>query len=386
MQSAGVRSVNTSLTNASRALGQQDAFAGARAQFGLLDAAKTGLDIAQFGKGFVGTTANSLAASVAPSVFGTGAPAAGVIGPTQLGSATAAGFGVGAALSGAGIGYAVGTFNPLVQKQAGGQIGGTIGGAIGSIWGPIGTVVGSFLGSTIGGLFGPGRAHPAATFGTLVDDKGDFTTLGYMSKHTDTAYAQAVAGEAQAFSKGLGELGYGFNQVGFHGGVDDGKGLAILSTSTNARDKVINFDANDARAASNAFAQVVLSGVALDKAPQALRDAVAGLNTTGKTAQEILTELKGKVGAPGGLTPEGKAAILPDPAARDNVTSLTATKQLQLDTFIAKVKAGQTGVKATIATGPQGDLSAVTGKRKRLVSLLKEDDSNNGLTPLLKAA
>lgn len=310
---------------------------------------------------FATGTINSIGASVGfggvtpafigPSLPGVGAGAnAGLLSSTSLSGV----------LNGAGIGGLVGTaYGALfgVDNPANASYGGTIGGAIGSAVLPgVGTAIGSVLGSVVGGFFGS-RPHPASTVGLTISETGTVTSGGVQSKHLDDQYGAALGSEFAGFAGELGKLGLAFDPTrSLHGGVDDGQGFVSLDGGIKSGGQgIIKFDSENAREASSAVAQLVLSRSNLGASNAEVAKAVQQINPAGKTTNEILAEIKAALGTTKNNIPQAPSNyITPNRDVRQQVADAVTEKKTQYDEYVEKVTSGNAGIPSTIVTGTGG--------------------------------
>ncbi len=135
----------------------------------------------------IGASINAAGASALPALFGTGAPVAGVVGPSQMG-----------ALSGLGL-----TPATLALGAA-------------AIAAPM--IIDAFK----------GKPHPASSFGASgVNSLGQITGANLLSKHTDTSYASGLMSSLQDATTKLAAAGLNLGGIGggLQGGIDNGTGF-----------------------------------------------------------------------------------------------------------------------------------------------------------------
>jgi len=367
----------------------------------MLSAAKLGIDLFRMGSGAGLNGIDTLAGNLFPSLFGNGFTAAdagflGQFGVTAAPQAAGAlsGVSVSGIFSGAGIGYAINSINPLVKdKNTATSVISTAAGAIGgAVGGPIGAVAASFVASTLSGVLGigPGRAHPASTFGGDIDENGKWNGV-IQSKHLDTSYGAAFNTAALGYIQQLNALGVKFENTNIHGGVDDGRGLVgrdnYGNTSTNGQEYVW-FDPNDINAADQAMARVYTRAADLNKIDnEGLRNALANFNYDGKGTQQVLTELKAAMSptAPASGGTPATSTKQPDTTAPARIEAVTNARQAQFDNFIKAVEGGKSGKAATIKSSPRGDTSAATGSKRQLIGVTNVNDRKNLKKRLLEA-
>jgi len=203
----------------------------------------------------LGGAIDSWGAAALPSLFGTGAPAAGVIGPQLPGL-----------LGGAGIGLSAVAL----------------------------PIAGLALTSLLGGVFGGSRPHPASTFEfSGIGNNGSLQDLSLLAKHMDTSTAKAFSDAlSQAFA-GLQGAGLDLSNIGtVQGGVNDGRGfLQLVGHGT------FGFDPNDAQAASDSvnflIKQIVSSAknfhdVFEDDVISAFDELIVGGRDVGEVLQDLV--------------------------------------------------------------------------------------------------
>lgn len=207
----------------------------------------------------IGSALNSFGASALPSVFGTGAPIAGMVGPQAAG-----------ALGGLGIGLS-------------------------SIALP---VAGIALGALAGKVFGGKKPNPASTFS--IDRTGgvlDLNTLTYRSKHLDNSVAQGIAGTFTQSIAGL--QGSGFNLASaaiLAGGVDRGRGFFTTGDFKSGKGKTEFFKQGDAASEEKALTKFISelakeSTNLADIMDKEMVEAVKNLSIEGKSLAQVLEEL-----------------------------------------------------------------------------------------------
>lgn len=316
---------------------------------------KTGLDVARLaGSTALSGVVNKTAGTLAPSIFGTGAPAGGVVGPNLPGAATSAGYSASGLLGGAGIGYTVGSLNPLAQKETGSQIGGAIGGALGSFGGGIGVALGSFIGSTIGGFFGKGKASPASTSGINFDAAGNYRNEGVLSSKMGTEVGQAFLDEHKALLQGvIGAGGKIVADASFVGGFDK-TGFVMNRHTPQESSFRLEFDINDASAASNAVVQNVFGQIdyaAIEN--RAFAESLQKIDITGKTVTQVLQDIKAiKPAASAPAAAPATPAYAPSPVQK--LQEKVNVAKSQMEDFLDRVRKKAVGKASTILTGPLG--------------------------------
>lgn len=203
--------------------------------------------------GGITTAIDAWGAAALPSLFGTGAPVAGVVGPQAAGL-----------LGGAGIGLSAVAL-PLA---------------------------GLALSGVLGSVFSGPRAHPASTFGVR---GGNFGALDLRAKHMDTSYASGLAGSLQQSLAALGAAGLDTSFLrSMDGGVDDGTGFLTFGDWRRRNPmETVTFKPDQADNGLARFLKLVLDASGdLSKVMDAeLVPAMKKLSTEGKGAEQVLNEI-----------------------------------------------------------------------------------------------
>lgn len=366
----GIRE-NRQLTTAIRDMGRNERISGAS---GLSDT------LGNLGAARIASKVGTFALNAGSSLYGAEVAASSVYGPVQASSLSSGLTAIGSTLGPAAIGFAVGSLNPFTDNNKQSQAGGTAGAVAGSLVLPgIGTAIGAVAGSLLGGLIGPGRQHPASTAGFVLGTEGGASDFNALSKHTDTSFGEAVAGEAAGLAKALGELGVRFNNTSLHGGIDDGRGFIAFGKDLNDGGAKFarQFDTSDQRSISNTVSRAVLEAVNLNAIENdGLRNYIANLDVGTMTAGEIIDSVTLAVSVVGGSSNNvdvvAATQIIPDPTARQRITAKVTAARAQMDDFLDKVKKGTVGKAATILTGPRGILDPIEGIKPMLGGISTE--------------
>lgn len=343
----------------------------------------------RFAKDVATGTGGKLINTIAGKLPGvtSGAPLpAGVHGPVQpAGILQGTSFSAAGILAGAGLGFTVGSLNPLAEKELGSQVGGTIGGAAGSVFGPVGSLVGGFLGSTIGGFFG-GTPHPEASFGLTIDQAGGFKEKQgpvFLSKHIGTEYAQGLQSDFTGFTTSLSsDIGLKFKDTfTVHGGVNTEGGFTEIATK-DTREKPLGriyFDEKKGDEASKALAKVSLELIDTSAIKNAkLVGEIEELKKTSVTMQEVYNRLsKYSVTTSGGDPVDIEAVIGPKIGSIKKVNTKTAIAQKQFEDYLEKAKEGKVGRASTILTGPQGVTEPAPLFKRRLIGGIPDESETD---------
>jgi len=201
---------------------------------------------------------NASVASALPSLFGTGAPMAGVIGPMEPGL-----------LSGLGM-------TPATMGLS---------------------MVAAIAIPMIASLFGGGTPHPGASFGgTLADSTNAFQGYDLRSKHMDTTGVDQLAQTLDSIFKGLGTAGIDLNNPTIQGRIDS-NGKAQFGTGSALNGGKINwndlFDPSDATALDDAIKGLMKQLLSTaDVTNKDVVEALKNMDWEGKKVSDILNDLQ----------------------------------------------------------------------------------------------
>ena len=286
----------------------------------------------------IGSAINAFGASALPSIFATGAPVAGVVGPQAAGL-----------LGSAGIGLS-------------------------SIALP---VAGLAVAALLSGAFGGKTPHPASNFAASIGTDGA-AGLQLFSKHTDTSQASALGKSVDEISKAL--VAAGINVAGkvVQGGVDNNRGFLTIGTqdfksTINDPAKTVRFDPNGGEAATNEAMAELAKRLALsaDNANK-YANALNHISSKGRTAEAVLGDISfilqfDKIGDTPKQLSETQAAVAALIAKFDDTRATAERLGLSIDKVNEAQKKQLSGMLAASAADiANGLLDALTPDAKKM--------------------
>jgi len=200
---------------------------------------------------------NASVGSALPSLFGTGAPLAGTIGPTQAGLFT----GMGMTPATMGLGLVAAIAIPMIA-----------------------------------GMLGGGKPHPGASFGGTLGDTGAFDGYDLRAKHMDTEGVKKLAESLDAIFQSLGAASIDLNNPTIQGRIDS-NGQAQFGVGSNLNGGSIQwndlFNPSDANALDDAIKGLMKQLLSTaDVTNKDVIEALKNMEWEGKKVADILTELQ----------------------------------------------------------------------------------------------